>query len=111
MPDKKPENNDSSKKVFIIALNRDPVDPKGKTRAELSAIFKEQTNNVLPLFKQELKAGGLDKDVTIQQVAPNLGIVIVETTAEAAEKIEKLQTVRMVMENQKIYLPRRNPKP
>mgnify|MGYP003667420616 CR=1 FL=1 len=109
MPDKKPENN-SNKKVFIIALNRDPVDPKGKTRAELSAIFKEQTNNVLPLFKQELKDSGLEKDVTIQQLAPNLGMVIVETTPEAAEKIEKLKTVRMVMENQKIYLPRRGPK-
>ena len=94
-------------KIFIFALNRDPVDPKGKSRAELSAIFKEQTNTVLPLFKQELKKSGLDKAVTIQQIAPNLGVVIVETTAEAAAKIEKLKTVRMVMENQKIYLPRR----
>ena len=106
MPEKK-----NDKKIFIIALNRDPVDPKGKSRAELSAIFKQQTNTVLPLFKQELKDNGLDKDVTIQQVAPNLGVVIAETTAETAAKIEKLGTVRMVMENQKIHLPRRNPKP
>lgn len=103
------QNND--KKIFIIALNRDPVNPKGKSRAELSAIFKQQTNTVLPQFKQELKDNGLDKDVTIQKIAPNLGVVIAETTAAAAEKIEKLGTVRMVMENQKVYIPRRNPKP
>lgn len=104
-----PEND---KKIFIIALKREPVDPQGKSRAELSAIFKQQTNAVLPQFKQELKDSGLDKDVNIQQIAPNLGVVIAETTTAAAEKIEKFNTVRMVMENQKIHLPRRkNPKP
>lgn len=101
----------NDKKIFIIALNRDPVDPQGKSRAELSAIFKQQTNTALPQFKQELKESGLDKDVNIQQIAPNLGVVIAETTAETAEKIEKFKTVRMVMENQKIHIPRRNPKP
>jgi len=105
-----PEQN-SDKKIFIIALNRESVDPKGKSRAELSAIFKQQTNAVLPQFKQELKDSGLDQDVNIQQIAPNMGMVIAETTAETAEKIEQFKTVRMVMENQKIHLPRRNPKP
>ncbi len=105
--DKQPQ-----KKTYIVALNRDKFDTSGKSRAELSKIFKAQTEAVLPLFKYELKENDLDKDVEIKNLAPNLGMVIIAAAPEDAQKIEKFRSVRTVMENQKIHLPRRphNPK-
>jgi len=105
------EKNEN-KKTYIVALNRDKFDTSGKSRAELSKIFKAQTEAVLPLFKYELKENGLDKDVDIKNLAPNLGVVIIDATPEDAQKIAKFRSVRTMMENQKIHIPRRpnNPK-
>ena len=94
------------KKTYIVAFHRDPIEKDGKSRAELSQIFHEQTNSALVKFKDALKSENIEQSTDIKNVLPNMGMLVVETTPENIAKIDKMPMVRMTMENQKVYIPR-----